>query len=109
MTDDARIAKLTEMARRVWPDREVMCEAHGGGLFTMEVLRSTDDTHDLDFAAYHPRALDALEAALCALAGEPPPWAVRLAEQWRNEAHRYAYGDLLEVTDELLAAAKGET
>lgn len=56
-----RIARLTELARRVWPQADV--ERFGDG--TMVIVRSAPM-----LACDHPRALDALEAALLVLAGE---------------------------------------
>lgn len=68
VTDEARIARLTELARRVWPDErsaeirqpvgKAMC--FGGSGYQLVGIGS------------HPRALDALEAALLVLAGETP-------------------------------------
>lgn len=72
--DEARIGKLTELARRVWPrDREIAVCQDGA---EAEVLG-----HDCDslIRIEHPRALDALEAALLVLAGEPADFDELLA------------------------------
>lgn len=65
MNDDARIAKLTKLARRVWPDRETGISTATGA---EAVDQRTDDL--LVDIGQHPRALDALEAALLVLADE---------------------------------------
>jgi hypothetical protein len=114
VTDEARLERLTELARRVWPDEAGMrieydpdsrdgtniC-VHDGYSYTLAELR-------------HPRALDALEAALLVLAREgtvltreqmdrsadmvataveyleaakqPLPWVESLASEWQARA-----------------------
>jgi len=63
MTDDARIARLTLLARRVWPDTRVIAWP--------EHIYVEDETPVQRASVFgHPRALDALEAALLVLAGE---------------------------------------
>jgi hypothetical protein len=69
--DDARIQRLTELARKVWPELE-----HPSIEGPLESIASGATLHD-DGLEYlhvhpHPHALDALEAALCVLAGEEP-------------------------------------
>lgn len=70
MSDDARLQRLTVLARKVWPDF---------GPLTVELRHSgaTVQIHNENqFQAVifdHPRALDALEAALLVLSGESEP------------------------------------
>lgn len=66
MTDEARLARLTELARRVWPDdREIAVEHY-------EKREVIVWGHDGESHARidHPRAFDALEAALLVLSGD---------------------------------------
>jgi len=112
---DERIKRLTELARRIWPQHA-------------EALRITTDQHNAqlwigDVATLvwigHAQALDALEAALLVLTGEgpreraraffreaaeltgpephgmlavghdlPPAWVEELAREWLAEAER---------------------
>lgn len=67
MTDEARIARLTEIARRVWQHSEEQPVTVECGLGAC--VRSGSRTA-LDVVATHDRALDALEAALLVLADE---------------------------------------
>lgn len=73
MHDEERLKKLTELARRVWPSldgtisiEEFGCEGH------VIVRRNAILSEVLLIATEHPRALDALEAALSVLAGLQP-------------------------------------
>lgn len=68
MTNDERIQRLTELARRVWPDANVDMECRSFGVYLGEECVWFCDA---DFDS-NPRALDALEAALLVLAGEAP-------------------------------------
>lgn len=80
MTDEARIARLTELARRVWGEHGIYDGANGrpgsvaksqGKLGGYHVLFMAGDGSYMPIQiADHPRALDALEAALLVLAGE---------------------------------------
>lgn len=63
MTDEARIARLTEIARRVWPDAEIEADKR-------QVLVETSSEWGDAVTIKHPRALDALEAALLVLADQ---------------------------------------
>lgn len=89
MSDNDRIARLTELARRVWPDASIPVDVtHTQTSARVEI----DDPRasgpiPLAFLC-HPRALDALEAALLVLNGTrihvmvPPtrgfvPWHVQ--------------------------------
>ncbi len=68
MTDEARIARLTAMARRVWPDEvaeRVTPIVHDPGHYAQLRGRRIGM---LVAIHGHPRALDALEAALLVLA-----------------------------------------
>lgn len=66
MTDEARIARLTELAQRVWPRAEAY--EHGE---IVDVGVQEARGYRLTLRIWHPSALDALEAALRVLAGEP--------------------------------------
>lgn len=87
MSDAARIERLTGLARRVvlsqepdvdpetvtvevWGEGGGCCAVACGGRFTVD---------------YHPRALDALEAALMVLAGEPGDPVAELALKLANK------------------------
>lgn len=73
MSDDERIARLTELARRVYgPHASVHLRTWEGGA-EVWVERSWDEAPCL--SAEHPRALDALEAALPVMAEEGLPHA----------------------------------
>ncbi len=65
MTDEARIKRLTELARRVWPDAAA---AVVDGVPSVHEM--TDYYGEYIHIARHPRALDALEAALLVLSGD---------------------------------------
>lgn len=112
MSDDAQMARLVELARRV-----ALAEEPDVNLDSVTVEMTNHAFGDNSAWALdgrfliqrHPRALDALEAALCVLAGEPQQWVVELAEEWRKRGYdgnavREVYGW---AADELLAAAKG--
>jgi uncharacterized protein YoaH (UPF0181 family) len=121
MTDEARIERLTELARRVWPmlinvrvvrdpighEAAVLHDVLGGGhSLSPQVLRIS-----------HPRALEALEAALLVLAGEPPG-VEQLAEEWDARAKEamgtgassgvYRAGAISICAQELRERAKGK-
>lgn len=66
MTDEARVARLTELAQRVWPRAEAY---EHGEIVDVGVLEARG--YRLTLRIWHPSALDALEAALRVLAGEP--------------------------------------
>jgi hypothetical protein len=115
MTDDACIARLTELARKVWPG-VVQVRLRAFADEGMQLSVETAEWHRTVLSIIHPRALDALEAALRAVAGEPPLWVVELAEKWQQTADNLR-GPTLQIkiqadtlvccADELLAAAKG--
>ena len=113
MTDDARIARLTKLARKVWQvpsSTPVVVEQPFSTSAEVWigndcVLRVSD----------HPRALDALEAALCVLADELPEWVLGIDCNHRVAASqiREKYGVLSDAAYavdklrcELLLAAK---
>jgi hypothetical protein len=119
MTDDARLQRLTELARKVWPDGEADARASAdpNECAACVVLHPDGEWQQALAIMQHPRALDALEAALCVLAGEPPPWAVELHKKWRamaNPMDRYGLKSvpaaqcLRDCADELLLVAKGK-
>jgi hypothetical protein len=83
MTDDERIARLTELARRVPEWRDVQdLEVVGGG---DELLLDSWDRGRL-LSCDHPRALAAVEAALLVLARKRPAWVGQLAREWKQLA-----------------------
>jgi hypothetical protein len=63
MTDEERIERLTELARHVWSDAEIEADRN-------QVHVETSAEWGFALSIKHPRALDALEAALRVLAGE---------------------------------------
>lgn len=78
MTDEDRLARLTELARRVLPEQlglEVV-DGQPGDALPWCALAWDDSASEtaplLVFECHHPRALDALEAALLAMLGEQP-------------------------------------
>jgi hypothetical protein len=117
--DDERIARLTDLARRVWPDRNARVaigeegeegeEEHGACVILDEL-----GEWEQHLGITHPRALDALEAALLVLSSphsgamrlalrdlaehgklstakvtlrdEPPAWVELLASEWEKLA-----------------------
>lgn len=68
MSDEERLVRLTEMARQVWPEVHSVYE-HDGYL-DAGALAMQGGYRLLMRIAPHPRALDALEAALLVLSGE---------------------------------------
>lgn len=94
MSDDERIARITELARRIAlaEEPDVRPELH-----TVEVERLGNTCTASALLGRvriegHPRALDALEAALLVLAEEPPPlhWVEPLASSWEARARNAA-------------------
>jgi hypothetical protein len=81
---DARLERLTELARKAWPQdachiydssqRSTGSVMHDVESQSAHVLVMAGDGSHLPLRIeHHPLALDALEAALCVLAGEPLP------------------------------------
>ena len=109
MTDDDRIKRLTELAKRAWPNENVSvtATAHSAGVHRIEGNEAM-----VAMVLAHPRSLEALEAALLVLAGDDtrmelgrlrervrdvlaeelakrkatPAWVESLAAQWEQEA-----------------------
>jgi hypothetical protein len=113
MTDDAPHQRLTELARKAWPDSEATVEVPDGpddedSCGACVLLFPKGDWEEWLSMPRHGRALDALDAALSVLAEEPPQWAVELAELWRSAHAESGNDELLACADELLAAAKGK-
>ena len=132
MTDEARIARLTELARRVWTSRTNVRVVHDREYDAAIVLydAASRDTRPL-VSIPHPRALDALEAALLVLAGdakvhpdgalrdaylaganagytEQTKWVEQLAARW-DELHEGGYNaSFAECARELRERARGE-
>jgi hypothetical protein len=106
VSGDERIVRLTELARRVWPDEPRLVVDHEPEYLSATVLDRP--WHDPDTSALlkverHPCALDALEAALLVLAaggritpqvqaahdalvGDSLAWVEQLATQWERES-----------------------
>lgn len=85
-THEQRIARLTELARKVWPTVSNLCVV--GGSDSAGAFESGDQQARalaLILAA-NPRALDALEAALCVLADEVPQWVSERADELERDA-----------------------
>jgi len=137
MSDDERLARLTELARRLVHGASIQYgDTNIAGDPSFEVFDVADDIV-LRIPA-HPRALDALEAALLVLADDvavdddaarlaqaaaafvrltrgAPAWVEQLAAEWeddaaealRDGADAVAYTKTV-CADELRARAKGE-
>ncbi len=74
MSAEERIARLTELARQVWPhlaDELVVGVEDGIDVSAEDPIAYVDATHVRMFFVEHRRSLDALEATLLALAGKP--------------------------------------
>lgn len=119
MTDDGRIARLTQLARKAWPHLRWSEDGGESRVFAFPEFAAVMNHQEQNMAsiAAHPLSAQALEAALCVLAGEPPQWAVELAASWRRNlelgVERDAVGTahaeaVLACAHELLAAAKGK-
>lgn len=67
MTDDEQIARCTELARRVWPDLDAAIVA---GALSAGVYSGAQNETMVAMILRHPRALNALEAALLVLADD---------------------------------------
>jgi hypothetical protein len=87
MSDVARIAMLTELARKAWPDHSRVQVEHFPGRFAL--VNADGVIGLLAEIAQHPRALDALEAMLRVLADEPPPSTL---DQMRELVLAHDYG-----------------
>lgn len=85
--DNERIARLTELAQRVWPGYDIgVSEGIGdddeivGAAVTLDPLGEWQQA----IACGHPRALDAIEAALRTLAGEPSAESFAALDRYRE-------------------------
>jgi len=104
MTDEARIERLTQLARRVWPSQDATVRWDP----MYDVAAVINDRSTILLELQHPRALDMLEAALLVGAGEaplvaagqgamcklaePPAWVEKLASEWETTSQEmYAY------------------
>lgn len=130
-----RLARLTELAQRVWPDVAEYLRVENDA--AQAFVRCAGGTVLLDVVAAS-RALDALEAALLVLAGDGgeaamfdsgrrferamqkhAPWIETLAGEWEAQAIALSGSDaelkpsgaakLVHCAAELRARAKGET
>lgn len=115
MNDDERIARLTELARREYGPRAAVYRRTWKDGEEAWIERSWDEAPCL--SVEHPRALDALEAALLVLSSkypgmmrlaladlsdrgklstakvtlrsdEPPAWVEQLAAEWERASER---------------------
>lgn len=66
MSDEARIARLTEMARKVWPGAAVSV---AGDAVVVDAINEPR----FPLQVHHPRALDVVEIALIVLSDEVAP------------------------------------
>jgi hypothetical protein len=96
MTDDEeRLKRLTELARRVWPQHPNLCIDAGGVGWSQAVVLDghPDDPNSDDLLRVEDvpldRALDALEAALYTLAGETSLRDDELATKWEWQAEQF--------------------
>lgn len=95
-----RIERFTALARRAWPAKEIEVVAHDP---TYAFVDHSGEGFLVDIGP-HPLALDALQAALCVLAGEPTPMEARLlalAEEATSGAR-----EARETADEANAVAR---
>ncbi len=70
MSDDERLARLTELARRVFPELGVHVsveESANDTLYATVMTRTRDNIYNTPVKIVHPRCGDALEAALLVL------------------------------------------
>lgn len=67
MTDDERLARLTDLAQRVWPGADPLIVDTGKAAGVHE---RGGQERMLAMVLAHPRSLDALEAALLVLSGD---------------------------------------
>ncbi len=112
MTDEARIQRLTELARRVWRDR--------GAFVSWDAFYDTakvvNDRGTILAKIVSPQALDALEAALLVLAGDPLFYKRNYEqaeeectlERERAEAAERRLAEVEKLAAELRERAKGE-
>jgi hypothetical protein len=121
MTDAARVARLTEMARKVpcWEKpfgRGRSCEVVIQPGRCTAVFAVEEDGADAHVLLDTAGDVDALEAALCTLAREPTSWATKRAHHLLAmccaECRKGLSCDICfarkMAADELLAAARGE-
>jgi hypothetical protein len=115
-THQQRLARLTELARKVWPDCDLSIQLRGiHDVVNGDAWDVVEEGDDDSVCYMRAETIDALEAALCVLAGEVPQWAVALAERWLDNASKdyvIREGDdacFEECARELLEAAKGGT
>lgn len=99
MSDDERIERLTELARRVPEWRSLGVHVSGDERYVLLVTRTPDNVYNHPVKIVHPRALDALEAALLVLSGE-----AEMIEPWRREMLR----DRIEHLERRLKLAPAE-
>jgi hypothetical protein len=106
MDDEARIARLTALAKRVWDDdtASVYTDRNGHASVTRELGVEPACKRYRVLMLDHPRALDMLEATLLVGAGDAPlvaagqgamsklaepAWVQRLAREWESTAAQW--------------------
>lgn len=96
MTDvDPRIARINDLASRVWaPQDEPHFSENDGRVAILGVYGMT-----LMAMPLRSHSVEALEAALCVLAGDVPSWVADLAKRWSNEAYELVEDDQLTAND----------
>lgn len=112
MTDEAQIARLTALVLKNWPDArpDFAFLAASAKRYRIEVRALDDEGWDgagVVLELVDHRAPAVLEAALLAINGDPPQWAVELAAQWHGDALA-VHPVLFDCAEQLLAAAKGQ-
>lgn len=70
MTDDERVVRLADLAQRMWPGATISHESDGTSVITGIQSDGERSWTEEPVFIRHPRALDALEAALLVLADE---------------------------------------
>lgn len=119
MTDDERIARLTELARQVWP-------GHADEIYASRDAVTSGRGHLLlAVDPEHPHCSDALEAALLVLVHgretvlrslarmgiaprEPPAWVEELAQRWEADSKEHeSLVVLADAAEQLRERAKG--
>lgn len=80
---DPRIQRINQLARRVWAEQDQPHFSEKGG--HVGILGAYD--MPLLTMPLRSRSVEALEAALCVLAGDTPSWVAELATTWRGEAY----------------------
>jgi hypothetical protein len=129
MTRERDLDELTSLACRLWPHVREMQVIEGVNGDAQIICASTltpldfnstptpENTYTTFIRVPGPKGVVGLTAALRAMLGEPPQWAVELAEKWQMEHDEHwpidqreqsARGAMHLCAAELLTAAKGK-